>query len=168
MLIKLPAIWIISLNVAGWLAIQFGLAWGFTRMPADWFLPGPASTWEDVGRFYERCFAIKWWKDFLPDGAQWFSGGFAKSTLITRDLGYLERFIRETWRGELCHWTALACAPAFIFWNPLWGDLVIIAYAIAANIPCILVQRYNRLRLAKLQARGARASHATGKASARS
>ena len=154
MLIKLPAVWIIGLNAAGWLAIQFGLAWGFTRMPAEWFLPGPARAWEDAGRFYERFFAIKRWKGLLPDGARWFSGGFAKSALATREPKYLERFLRETWRGELCHWTALACVPVFVFWNPPWGNVIIAAYAVAANLPCILVQRYNRLRLAKLLAKG--------------
>jgi glycosyl-4,4'-diaponeurosporenoate acyltransferase len=152
MLIELPVFWIVTLNVCGWLVLQLGLAWMFTQMPAAWFNPGPPRTWERSGEIYERCCAIKRWKDWLPDAASWFAEGFAKGTLIGMEPEYLARFIRETWRGELCHWLALCCVPLFVLWNPWWGDLIIVAYALAANFPCILVQRYNRLRLARMQA----------------
>jgi len=150
---ELPILWIIVLNVAGWLVIQLGLAWLFMRMPVSWFNPGPARVWERRGRFYERAFVIKRWKDLLPDAARWFGGGFAKGTLAGTAPDYLRRFIRETWRGELCHWLALACAPVFFLWNPWWGDLVIFGYALGANLPCILAQRYNRVRFQRLLAR---------------
>ena len=153
MLIELPIAWIIVLNVAGWPVIQFTLAWAFTRMPVAWFNPPACGAWEQGGRFYERVFGIKHWKHRLPDAARWFGGGFAKGTLVTIEPEYLRRFIRETWRGELCHWLALVCAPVFFLWNPWWADLIIAAYAVTANLPCILAQRYNRLRLRRLLAR---------------
>jgi glycosyl-4,4'-diaponeurosporenoate acyltransferase len=152
-LIELPIVWIVVLNVAGWLVIQLGLAWAFTRMPVEWFNPGPPHVWEEGGRFYERSFAIKRWKARLPDAARWFDGGFAKGELTGRDSDYWRRFSRETWRGELCHWFAIGCAPVFFLWNPWWGDLIIVAYALAANLPCILAQRYNRLRLLRVLSR---------------
>jgi glycosyl-4,4'-diaponeurosporenoate acyltransferase len=151
--IELSIAWIIVLNVAGWLVIQFGLAWLFTQMPVTWFNPGGACAWERGGRFYESVFGIKRWKKRLPDAARWFGGGFAKGALAGTDPDYLRRFIHETWRGELCHWLAIGCAPLFFLWNPWWGDLVIGSYAVAANLPCILAQRYNRLRLRRLLAR---------------
>lgn len=150
MLIELPIVWIVILNVAGWLVIQLGLAWIFTRLPAERFNPGPPYAWEHRGRFYQRVFAIKRWKNQLPDAARWFAGGFAKAELTGKGANYWQRFARETWRGELCHWCAIACAPVFFLWNPWWGDLIIVAYALAANLPCILVQRYNRARFHKL------------------
>jgi len=153
--IELSIAWIVALNVGGWLAIQMGLAWAFTKMPADWFKPGKPFAWERAGRFYERVFAIKAWKDRLPDAARWFGGGFAKGALAGRQGDYFQRFIRETWRGELCHWAAIACAPGFFLWNPWWGDLVILAYALAANLPCVAVQRYNRARFERLLSRRA-------------
>ena len=153
MLIELPMVWIIVLNVGGWLAIQMGFAWAFTKIPVDWFNPGPAISWERNGGFYEAVLCIKARKDRLPDAARWFGGGFAKGNLGSKDREYLQRFIRETWRGELCHWAAIGCAPVFFLWNPWWGDLVIVAYALAANLPCILAQRSNRLRLRRLLAR---------------
>lgn len=153
MLIELPIAWVIVLNVAGWPVIQFGLAWAFTQMPVNWFKPPAAGAWEQSGRFYERVFGIKRWKDRLPDAARWFGGGFAKSTLAGLDSDYLSRFIRETWRGELCHWCALGFIPLFFLWNPLWADLIMVSYAVVANLPCILAQRYNRLRFRRLLAR---------------
>lgn len=153
MLIELPAFWIVVLNVIGWPVIQLGLAWFFTRLPAAWFDPPDPHAWEQGGRIYECVFRIRRWKDRLPDGAGWIDGGFAKGTLAGRSPDYLRRFVRETWRGELCHWLALGCAPLFFLWNPWWADAVIFAYAVAANVPCILAQRYNRLRLRHLLAR---------------
>lgn len=155
-MIELPLAWVIGLNVAGWPVIQLGLALGFTRLPANCFSPGPGWAWEQDGHRYERWLAIRVWKDWLPDAARWLPGGAAKR--LTRNAGStdLGRFIRETWRGELCHWCALACAPVFFLWNPLWADVVMVAYALAANLPCILVQRYNRLRTRRVLARRSR------------
>ena len=82
--------------------------------------------------------------------AQWFGLGFAKTSLAGLQATYLERFIRETWRGELCHWAALGCTPVFFLWNPLWADLVMVSYALVGNLPCILAQRYNRARFQRL------------------
>jgi hypothetical protein len=73
--------------------------------------------------------------------------------LVTLMIKHLHRFIRETWRGELCHWCALGCAPVFFLWNPWWADLIMVGYGLLANLPCILAQRYNRLRLQRLLSR---------------
>jgi glycosyl-4,4'-diaponeurosporenoate acyltransferase len=151
--IELPIVWIVGLNVVGWLVIQLGLAWLFTQLPDTWFQPGESHAWEQDGRFYERVCRIKRWKDRLPDAARWFGGGFAKGSLAGKDPDYLHRFVRETWRGELCHWFAIGCVPLFFLWNPWWGNLIIIGYATAANLPCILAQRYNRVRFRRVLAR---------------
>lgn len=151
---ELPVAAVAGLNAGGWLAIQIGLAWVFGRLPDAWFRAPLPFAWERRGRFHERWFAVRRWKDRLPDGARWFAGGFSKAHLAARDAAYLARFARETWRGELCHWCAIACTPLFFAWNPWWGDLVITAYALAANVPCIVAQRYNRARLYARQPRG--------------
>lgn len=154
MLIELSIAWVIALNVIAWLVIQFGLAWTLTRMAAGSFNPDSffarSRSWERGGRIYERLFAIKTWKDKLPDAAGWFRGGFAKAKLRSASPEFLERFLRETWRGEVVHWLALLTLPVFCIWNPWWAVLVNAAYAVAANFPCILVQRYNRLRFQRL------------------
>ncbi len=148
--IELPIAWMVALNILVWPVIQIGLAWGFTRLPLGLFHARPVWGWEMSGRFYEEVMHVKRWKDLLPDGANWFSGGFAKANLASRDTEYLKRFNRETWRGELCHWIAIGFTPLFFLWNPWWADLVMIGYALTANVPCILVQRYNRARINRL------------------
>lgn len=147
MSIELPIAWIVILNVLGWPTIQLGLAWSWTRVPAKWLNPPPALHFELRGRFYQNVFNIRIWKDLLPDGANWLSGGFPKASLQHSSPAYIRRFVVETWRGELCHWCALGFVPLFFLWNPWWGDLIIIGYALTANLPCILVQRFNRARM---------------------
>lgn len=167
MLIKLSVAGVIALNVIAWLVIQFGLAWVVTQLAAERFNLGSflarLRSWERNGRIYERLFGIKSWKDKLPDAAGWFRGGFAKAQLRADSAEFLERFARETWRGEAVHWIALLALPVFCLWNPWWAVLINAAYAVAANLPCILVQRYNRARFRRLlaaQSRRAGASNA--------
>jgi glycosyl-4,4'-diaponeurosporenoate acyltransferase len=154
MLIELSIGGVIALNIFAWLVIQFSLAWSFTQFSAERFNPRSLLArpcfWERSGRFYERWLLIKLWKDKLPDAASWFRGGFAKAQLQARSPESLARLARETWRGEIVHWLALLCVLLFCVWNPLWAVLVNAAYAIAANLPCILAQRYNRARLLQL------------------
>jgi glycosyl-4,4'-diaponeurosporenoate acyltransferase len=156
-LIELPTLWIIGLNIIAWLVIQLGLAWALTQLGAKRLnmynrLAQP-KRWERDGRFYENVLAIKSWKNKLPDAAGWFRGGFPKANLRASSPEYLARFLRETWRGELVHWLALLAVPFFCVWNPWWAMLVNATYAIAANLPCILVQRYNRARFQRLSAK---------------
>lgn len=149
--------WVTALNVAAWLTIQLGLAWTFTRLASERFdhhnIIARPKTWERGGRFYENLFAIKRWKDKLPDAARLFHGGFAKGKLRAASPEYLERFLRETWRGEAVHWLALSAVPLFAIWNPWWGVLVNAGVALTVNLPCILALRYNRTRLQRLLAR---------------
>ncbi len=154
MTVEVPEVWVIVLNTVGLPALQLGLAWAFSRLPETWFCgndlrPG------DGGRAYERLLAIKAWKDLVPDGAAWFRSGFSKASLHQRDASYLRRFAGETRRGELCHWAFLAVVPVFFLWNPWWADAFIAIYALGANLPCILIQRYNRARLARVLSRRA-------------
>ena len=150
--LNLPTFWVITLNILGWPVIQLGLAWLFLQLPASLFnsnLILPAARFERP--LYENLFAIRRWKDLLPDGASWFRGGFSKRHLHRRDPAYLNRFLQESRRGEVAHWLMLLAAPVFILWNPPWAVAVMFTYALLANLPCILAQRYNRLRFLALQ-----------------
>jgi len=143
-----------SANILGWPIIQLGLASVFLQLPPEWFetdtwLTAPRA-WEHEGRLYRDCFAIRKWKAFLPDGAQWLGG--CKKSLPTRYGVHLTRFLLETRRAELAHWCMLACLPIFFLWNPSWACGVMTFYGFASNIPCILAQRYNRLILARIAA----------------
>jgi glycosyl-4,4'-diaponeurosporenoate acyltransferase len=41
-------------------------------------------------------------------------------------------------------------APIFFLFNPIWVGYVMIVYAILANMPCILTQKYNQIRFTNL------------------
>ncbi len=152
-----PIPWVVALNALGMPALQLGMAWLFTRLPAAWFEASPRAS-KPSPEFYERVLLIKRWKDRVPDGAAWFEGGFAKKSLAGNRTGeHLRRFRNETVRGEICHWAVLAAAPLFFLWNPLWADCVMAAAFAIANIPCIAIQRYNRARLDRLLRGRARA-----------
>ncbi len=158
-----PPVWaIVTLNIFGWLLLHLAIAYGGLRLPVRLFANDGRWTrlrsWEADGRVYERHFQVRRWKGLLPDGATWFAGGFPKRTRASRDPAYLERFAAETRRGEMVHWIVLAAVPLFFLWNPIWAWGIHGLYALMANLPCILVQRYNRARLAVLAQR-AREKH---------
>jgi glycosyl-4,4'-diaponeurosporenoate acyltransferase len=148
--------WAILLaNVCGWPIIQFSIAWGITRLPPGIFMSsGPISrVTQSEAEFYRRRLRVREWKTRLPDGAAWVGGSFPRKKLEARDAGYLSRFVAETRRSELAHWLMTACCPIFFLWNPMWVWPIMIFYAVVANAPCIVVQRYNRTIASRVLAR---------------
>lgn len=109
---------------------------------------------ERGGHDYERVLRIKRWKDALPEAGSLFRGGYSKRT-VTRS--QLDRYVVETRRAELAHWAILALVPVFVLavsvlGMPWWLALAMAGYGVVANVPCILVQRYNRARLSRVLA----------------
>ena len=102
------------------------------------------------GDLYERRLRIKRWKDRLPEAGALFTGGFSKRSVRTKDRATLERFVIETRRAEWAHWLIIGATPFFLIWNPWWVEPFMVLYALVANLPCLLVQRYNRGRLERL------------------
>lgn len=151
MWLQLPDIAVLALNIGLWPVIHMAASIAGVRSPAQWFVPGAGwfrpARWERSGRTYERWFAVRRWKKYLPDGATLLRGAFAKKRLESSDPAYLATFAVETCRGEAVHWITFFAAPVFFLWNPPWAGWVMVVYAVIANIPCIVVQRYNRARL---------------------
>lgn len=143
----------VAVDVAAWLLIQLGVSKMMISLDAQkihtsaWLFR--ERRWELGGRVYEALF-VKTWKDHLPDAGPWFKGGFRKGNLSSRSTDFLNKFVLETCRGELSHWLVMFSAPLFFFWNRPWVGGLMVAYAVLGNIPCIIVQRYNRIRLARL------------------
>jgi glycosyl-4,4'-diaponeurosporenoate acyltransferase len=106
--------------------------------------------WEYRGKAYNRFFKVKKWKSIIPDGGGLFKKGFAKKNLQNSDPRYLKTFLYETKRAELTHWLTIIPAPIFFLWNIWWAGIIMIVYALIVNVPCILLQRYNRARLTSL------------------
>ena len=104
-------------------------------------------------RRYERWLAIRRWKPWIPDAGHALPGGIRKASLARRDPEALRRLIGETRRAELVHW---ALWPAWLpsaLWLPPAGVAFNLLFATAFNLPCLLLQRYNRRRLQRLLVR---------------
>ena len=140
--------WVV--NILGWPLIHLATGFVALRLPARLFAEDnwltESRSWERDGNFYRNWLAVRKWKSLLPDGAPWL-GGMAKKKIQTRNSTYLEQFLWETRRAEWAHWCMFSFLPFFFLWNPPWACLVMTAYASAANLPCIVAQRYNRISL---------------------
>jgi glycosyl-4,4'-diaponeurosporenoate acyltransferase len=151
---------LIAINAASWLVLQLSIAWGVTLLNSNLFasdnLLYRLREWETG--FYRRWLSIRRWKRLLPDGGPWVGSSFRKKRMASRDFTYLRQFTIETRRSEMAHWLMLACAPLFCLWNPPRAWAVTALYAIAANVPCIVVQRYNRDAIGGVLARRDRLS----------
>ena len=154
MLVHLPTIITILIDIAAWFVIHMGVSYIMARQPSDSFNTSSwlyrKRKWERNGRFYEQFFRLKLWKSKLPDGAAMFKNGFEKKHLKETGKDYLESFVRETCRAELTHWIVFLFGPVFLIWNLWWVGIVMIIYAAMANIPCVITQRYNRIRLQRI------------------
>ena len=149
-----PAIWTILLDFIAWFVIHMVTASVTLHLPdhcfeQDRFLYRCRS-WERSGTIWQTLFQVRKWKERLPDGSAILKKGFAKKHLKARDSAYLAAFVRESRRAEFTHWIAMPFALLFFLWNPPavgWG---MILYAIAANAPCVIAQRYNRPRFQRI------------------
>jgi glycosyl-4,4'-diaponeurosporenoate acyltransferase len=144
---------LVLVNALGWLILQLSIAAVAVRVDPCWFANDNmlfrVHAYEI--EFYRRWLHIRRWKRLLPDGAPWVGGSFRKKSLHGSNPAYLRKLLVETRRGEVAHWLMLASFPIFFLWNPPWARIVMMSYAIAANLPCIIAQRYNREAVHRLQ-----------------
>lgn len=147
-----------------WIAIMDSLYWPLIQfMISYWVLRTRWEIWDpdllifralpsETAQVYHGL-GIRYWKRFLPDGAQWLGFDFKKDGQNLRDLKRLRRFISETCRSEFAHGVMLAFSPLPFLWNPIWAGWVMLGFGLLLNFPCLLVQRYNRIKLRDLQER---------------
>jgi glycosyl-4,4'-diaponeurosporenoate acyltransferase len=148
----------VALDALTWAAWSAVVGYAAHRLPPDRLdRDGPITRlrrWERGGRAYERL-GIRRWKDRLPELGAAFRGGVSKRSLASRGTPELARFAAETRRAELVHWAIPLVTPVFALWNPPWLFGAMVGYAVVANAPCLIVQRYNRGRLERILARRA-------------
>ena len=157
MLFHLDTLYTILLDVAVWFTIHMGVSYLMTHRPRYSFNPESwlyrERGWEGKGGLYYKWFKAGRWKHILPDGAALFESGFQKKHLQEYTMAYLQDFRQETCRAELTHWIVLLSGPIFFIWNIWWVGIIMIIYAFSANMPCIITQRYNRIRLNRVIAK---------------
>ena len=153
-LIHLPVGWTVVLDSIAWTVIQLTISYLGTRLPTSaldvelWLFR--MRKWERSGDTYARLLRVRRWKALLPSGGALFRGGFSMKRMVSHREEYLERWINESCRSEWVHWTALVSCGLFFLWNPPSLGIAMVLYAVIANLPCIVVQRYNRPRIRKI------------------
>ena len=130
-LLSSMAFWLLASLLVGLLA---------NRLPQRW-LQQPANP-----RHGEPP-GIRVWKRWIPDFGGALPGGVRKATLVQRDPASLRRLLLETRRAELVHWLMLPGGLLTALWLPPAGVAVNVAFGLAFNLPCLLLQRYNGGRL---------------------
>jgi glycosyl-4,4'-diaponeurosporenoate acyltransferase len=147
---------VVVLDALAWAGWSAAVGYAAHRLPLCLLdHDGPVTRlrrWERGGRVYERL-GIRRWKDRLPEFGAVFRGGTSKRSLPSRGPAVLARFTAETRRAEFVHWAIPLLTPVFALWNPAWLFGGMVAYAVLANAPCLVVQRYNRGRLERVLAR---------------
>ncbi|WP_100012247.1 glycosyl-4,4'-diaponeurosporenoate acyltransferase [Lentibacillus sediminis] len=153
-IIEFPAIWTTIIDIIAWVFFHVAISFFTLKMPDRYFennsFPYKINNWEQDGRFWKNTFLVPKWKSLVPDGAKLFRKGFQKSKLHRQDDAFIKMFILESRRAELTHWLCIPPAIFFFLWNPPWAGWVMIAYALFANLPIIVLQRYNRARLERV------------------
>lgn len=144
---------LIVLNSVGWVLVHLSVSIYALKLPLTRFHPQSflfrECAFEKKGAIYTRFFLIKAWKRRLPDGAKWLGMGDPK-TLRSKHPDVLKRYRDETLRSEWAHWMTLLATPLFYLFNPPWASVFITLYALVSNAPCIITQRYNRIKIQQI------------------
>ncbi|CCX42231.1 putative uncharacterized protein [Clostridium sp. CAG:1024] len=145
---------VIPVAVIGILAHVIGEA-----LPRRWFdasrFPYRAYAFERNGRFYEAL-GIRKWKNVLPDKSRIAPGTYRKAirgSAQQHSAAHMERLLQETCVAECVHWALLVISPILLFTMESPAAYVMTPLYGLSNLPYIMIQRYNRPRLAVLSAR---------------
>lgn len=145
----------------GWAVLWSSVAWAVasvlvgawaTRLPVDRLGEGPVTRlrrWEQGGRRWDRLLALRRWKDLVPEAGAWM-GGASKRHVPSRRTEDLRRFSAETVRAERVHWLLATSTVVHAVWCPPAVLAGMAVFGIVANLPCVLIQRYNRGRLGRI------------------
>lgn len=155
-LIFLPKPLAILLCFFLWAVFQLAATWICIRLPDKYLdasrFPFRTFAWERGGAFY-RLLLVHRWKKFLPDGGAIRGPEYRKKSLERISEAHLRWFLVESCRAEAGHFLAILPFWTFGFIGPPEVIWYMLAYSLAINIPCVLVQRYNRPRMMDVLAR---------------
>ena len=124
-------------------------------LPRRWFhadrFPFRPQRWEHEGKIYEKL-AVQRWKDKLPDMSRFLPWLTQKQVSASISAAQAERLVQETCVSELVHDILAILTFGCVWIWPGWGLWLSIAYVLIGHLPYIVIQRYNRPRLARMHA----------------
>ncbi|WP_064093250.1 glycosyl-4,4'-diaponeurosporenoate acyltransferase CrtO family protein [Rossellomorea aquimaris] len=145
---------IILLNIIGWVCIHLSFSIITSRLTSQQIqklsvVLHPIHSIESVKLY--QILKVKKWKKYIPDAGGWFQNGISKEKIgLNTEVGR-EKFLLETNRAEISHWLQIVPAPLFLWVNEGVIAWSMFLYAFAFNVPLVLIQRYNRLRVTKIK-----------------
>lgn len=143
------------LNAILWFTAHMYVSKLFLRINNTQYIDGPLKLksflFEDKGTVYQKLFKVKSWKDKVPEGSQFFTNTYNKRELKDNSPETIDAFLVEVNRAEITHWGILFTLPIVLLFNPKWTYMIHTIYALATNIPFIIIQRYNRPRFEAIQ-----------------
>ncbi len=100
-----------------------------------------------------RLLRVHDWQDKAPDMSRIVPKLIPAKRLTGSYRAQLPRMIQETCVAELTHVLLSVCGPyALRLWPGAGGVLITAVYILFGNVPFIIIQRYNRPRLQRLEA----------------
>lgn len=109
---------------------------------------------ENNGKFYVKYLKIKKWKDKLPQYVS--KNGFSKKNINFKQVGdkkYFEKFLIETCRAEWNHLVCCMYAIISVLINKFPFSMIFSIIPVMANLPFLVIQRYNRIRFLNLNSK---------------
>lgn len=141
---------------AGYLVLVACAGFVFGRLlPKEWLKPDEgwfrSRPFEQDGAIYEKL-NIRKWQARAPDMSRILPFLMPPKNLSGNYADRLPTMIKETCVAELTHIAvSILGLPCLWMWPGMGGILVTAVFIILLNLPYILIQRYNRPRLIRLQ-----------------
>lgn len=142
--------WAVISSAGYWLLVSLLVGTLANRLPNRWLNAAPESV---PVRRPAPAPGLRRWKRWIPDAGAALPGGVAKASLVSRDPQSLQQLVIETRRAELVHWALWAAGLLPVLWLTLPAVAGNLLFATGFNLPCLLLQRFNRCRLLRCIAR---------------
>lgn len=150
----LDPIEVIIVDILTWFLFHLSIGYCSSKIPLGWIDPNhwffQTFSWEKGGEIYQKLFKVRSWKRFIPNGSRLYRNAFSIKNLPTNEIMYLERWLIESIRAEICHWVMILPGFLFFLWNNVTLGWTMVAYACLNNLVPIVMQRFNRPRMRKL------------------
>ena len=155
-IIFLDAMETLFLDIGAWVVFHLSIGFLSSKIPLKWLNPEhkffQTFPWEKGGKIYDQIFHVKAWKRIIPNGSALYKNAFSIRRLPTLDADYLNLWLKESVRSEICHWIMILPGFLFFLWNNVLVGWLMVAYAFLNNLIPIILQRFNRPRMRKLLA----------------
>jgi len=140
---------LVYLAVSGVLGFLLGRVLPYHWLKEESF-PYQSFAFEHQGKIYEKI-GIRRWQSRIPDMSKLFPRFMPAKKLEGNVPEKLPVMIKETCVAELIHvLLGIAALYCLCLWKGIGGICITVLYEIG-NLPFIIVQRYNRPRMMKLQ-----------------